>query len=558
VRLRAPALLLLLLLGLLAVPASASAEADRNWLVPNVIVVEHLDTLPTGFHVTARQAVRAAEADPRVQRELARWPKLERSVEIPTYVPGRRYAIGWGRGDRRMVEVHVDGDSGRVKEVWTGLQVDWILARGYDPPVGGSILNKGYVWVPLCLLFIAPFFDPRRPFRLLHLDLLMLLGFSASVFFLNRGNIDLSVPLVYPFLGYLLVRLLLAGFRPRPRRGPLVPLMPTAVMAVLLVGLVGGRIALNLTDSTVIDVGFASVIGADRISHGQELYVDNDIHGDTYGPLTYIAYVPFEAIFPFKNDIVHVPAAQAAAITFDLLALFGLFLLGGRLREGPEGRRLGLAFAFAWAAYPFSTYALQSNTNDAFLAALLVCALLALNSPPARGAIVGLGAVAKFVPLALAPLFAAGHGDRRPSTVLRFGAVLALVIVATLGVYMPDGGLREFWNSTLGFQMSRTSPFALWGLHPELDPIKTVLTGFTGLLAAALFFVPKRRDTRQVAALAGAVIVALQITANHWFYLYLLWIAPLAFVTMFCAYGPEPEPETAAEPVERAREPALA
>ena len=52
--------------------------------------------------------------------------------------------------------------------------------------------------------------------------------------------------------------------------------------------------------------------------------------------------------------------------------MVGLFLLGRRLWEGREGRTLGLALAFAWAAYPYSTYVLQSNTNDGLVAMLLV------------------------------------------------------------------------------------------------------------------------------------------------------------------------------------------
>ena len=44
---------------------------------------------------------------------------------------------------------------------------------------------------------------------------------------------------------------------------------------------------------------------------------------------------------------------------------------------------------------------------------LLVCALLALSSPPARGALVALAGAAKFAPLALAPLFATG-AERAP------------------------------------------------------------------------------------------------------------------------------------------------
>ena len=43
----------------------------------------------------------------------------------------------------------------------------------------GRKLNAPWVWLPLCVLFLAPFVDRRRPFRLLHLDLLVLLAFGG-------------------------------------------------------------------------------------------------------------------------------------------------------------------------------------------------------------------------------------------------------------------------------------------------------------------------------------------------------------------------------------------
>ena len=39
----------------------------------------------------------------------------------------------------------------------------------------------------------------------------MLLGFSISLAFFNHAEIGISVPLVYPFLLYLLVRMLALG-----------------------------------------------------------------------------------------------------------------------------------------------------------------------------------------------------------------------------------------------------------------------------------------------------------------------------------------------------------
>jgi Glycosyltransferase family 87 len=534
-RLRAPALVLFLLAALLVAPPAALA--DSPWLVPRTIEPPTADTVPRGFELSSRQAVRIAERTPQVRMERARTPRLLRSVGFPLYIRDERYEIGYTRLDGdRVLELHIDGRSGEVLEVWTGHQVDWILARGYEPSVGGKTFNSFYVYLPLCLLFLLPFFDPKRPFRLLHLDLLMMLGFGLSQIFLNKGDLDLSVPLVYPFLVYLLVRLLYAGLRPGKAQGPLVPVMPLRILGLGLLLLVAFRIVLNVTDSSVIDVGFASIIGADRILAGEELYIFNEMHGDTYGPINYIAYIPFELLFPFEGGLTGHPAGHAAALFFDLMTMLGLFLLGRRLREGSEGVGLGVAFAFAWAAYPFSTYTLQSNTNDGLIAMLLVFALVVLRSAPARGAMLGLAASAKFAPITLAPLLAAGRGDRSLRSVLLFGAALVGVIALSAFAYLPEGGLRELYDTTIGFQLSRESPFSLWGLHPSLEPVRVVVMGLAAVLAVALFFVPAKRDLRQVAALTGALVIATQLTAIHWFYFYIVWFAPFALVALLGAH----------------------
>ena len=73
----------------------------------------------------------------------------------------------------------------------------------------------------MCILFMLPFFDFRRPFSLLHLDLLVLLSFSVSLAFFNHAHIYASVPLAYPPLLYLLARMLALtrarAARPRAR-----------------------------------------------------------------------------------------------------------------------------------------------------------------------------------------------------------------------------------------------------------------------------------------------------------------------------------------------------
>jgi hypothetical protein len=442
-------------------------------------------------------------------------------------------------------EVVLDDRSGEVVEEWTGEQVDTRLARGYEGAVAGKV-NKWWIWLPLCVLFLAPFVDPRRPLRLIHLDLLALLGFSASLFFFNKAEIELSVGLVYPVLAYVFLRMLIAGFRPIERRERLLPFAPRGLLVAAIVALVAFHTAYVATEGKVIDVGLAGVIGADRLTHGEDVYGEGassgtPIRGDVYGPVNYLAYVPFELAFPWSGDWDDVPAARAAALGFELLTALALFGLGRRLRPGAEGSTLGVALAYAWLAYPFTMYTLGSSFNDGLVALLVVCCLLVVTSAPVRGAASALAGLSKFGPLILAPLFAAGEGDRRPRPLILFtvGFLLAAAIVTI--PLLPDGGFRELYDRSLGYQASRGSPFSVWGQAPSLDFLQTVAKVVAVALAAAFFFVPRQRSTVQLAALAAALLIAIQVTANHWFYPYAVWFAPLVLIVVFAQWrGPEP------------------
>jgi len=452
-------------------------------------------------------------------------------------------------GGDEVAQVRVDDATGAVLEQWTGEQVAWTMARGYEGAFGRT-LNSPWIWIPLCLLFVAPFLDPRRPLRMLHLDLLVLLAFGISHVFFNRGEIGLSVPLVYPVLSYLLVRLLWVGRRPRRGKGALVPVVPLAWLAVGLALLVCFRVGLNVVDSNVIDVGYAGVIGADRIADGDPLFGaglhDEVERGDTYGPLAYLAYVPFEQALPWSGSWDDLPAAHGAALAFDLFTLAGLVLLGRRLRPGPAGRELGLALGWAWASYPYALFALQTNSNDSLVALATVLAMLGLTLDPARrglsaaasAAAVGLGAASKFVLLALAPLFAAARPrSGRRGRAGMFAVVLVLVVAAALVPFVPDGGLRELYDRTVGYQAGRDSPFSVWGQVSGSGWALHVVQGAAVALALAVAVVPARRDASQVAALGAAVLIALQLGAVHWFYLYIVWFAPLALVALLGVYS---------------------
>jgi hypothetical protein len=548
------ALLLVALAGVGASPASAALKFPPSQ-----------DKPPPGYTLTAQKAIRIAGRQPKVIAEQA---KRGGSLRPTAYLNGAgRWQVSYFQGRLERAQVQVDDRTGWALESWTGPQVAWRMARG-EPGAFAGKLNAPYVWLPLCVLFLLPFFDRRRPFRMLHLDLLALLGFGASHFFFNRGEISTSVPLAYPVLLYVLGRMLWIGFRPRERPQRLVPHVPVVWLALALVFMCAFRIALNVTDSSVIDVGYAGVIGADRISHGHGLYAGNfpkdNEHGDTYGPVNYLTYVPFEQLLPFDGTWADLPAAHAAAIAFDLLTILGLLVLGRRLRAGPGGTALGVALGYAWAAYPYTLYALDCNSNDSLVALVCVWALVGLSSAPARGLLVALGAAAKFAPLALVPLFAVGRGDRhRWRGAAVFGLVVVAVLVAAFAPFVPDGGVRALYDRTLGYQAGRASPFSIWGQYGSLATVWTLVKALAVGLAVLVAFVPRGARTQvQVAALGAAVLVALQLAVAHWFYLYIVWFTPFVLVALFARYRvgehETDAPSVAVEESRTAPQPALA
>jgi hypothetical protein len=465
--------------------------------------------------------------------------------------------VWYGDGPKEIALVKVDVHTGAILEQWTGYAIAWQMARGY-PGEFGHVFNSPWVLIPLGLLFLAPFVDPRRPFRLLHLDLLVLLGFGVSHVFFNAARVDVSVPLVYPVLGYLLVRMAVVGFRPRPARRPLVPYASATVLLVATAALFAGRVTLNLVDSNVIDVGYAGVIGANHIAKGDELYdghfAKDPSDGDTYGPVNYLLYLPFERTIGWSGKWDALPAAHGAAILFDFLVVAGMFLLGRRIRPGPDGRLLGAALAFAWTAYPYSLFVLMSNSNDSLVAATAVFALVAAGSPVRRGIAIGAGAAAKFTTLVLAPLFATTALDRRRNAWLWFAVAVAAVLVVSIVPFLPPGGVRQFYDRTLGFQLGRSSPFSIWGQHPGLHGLRVGVEVMAVNFAVLLLVVPARKTVVQLAALGAAATIALQLATIHWFYLYVVWFAPLVLAALFLPFFAggevdEPRPERRAEPV---------
>jgi hypothetical protein len=553
--------------------ASAKTGLGTTTTVTNPeapVPVEASDTPPVGRFLSANHVLEIANRLPKMRAVRAKYPGSYGGA----YLKG---PIHWqvsyfSKQGKEIGQVVIADRTGRVLEQWTGFQIAWSMARGYRGAFGRHV-NALYIWIPLSVLFFFAFFDWRRPFRLLHLDLLVLLSFSASLAFFNHGRIYVSTPLAYPPLLYLLVRMLIVGRVRLCRRGPgwaVAPplieqrarlLIPAPWLAIALVFLVGFRVALNVTDSNVIDVGYAGLIGAQRIVDGKSLYgsypSDNE-HGDTYGPVSYESIIPFEQVFGFSGHWDDLPAAHAAAIVFDLLAIALLFLLGRRVR-GPS---LGIALAYAWAAYPFTLFALESNSNDTLVAVLVLATLLVASSAPARGVFAALAGLAKFAPLALAPLLAT-HGlpgmprARRALALVLFCGAFALTAALVCIPALTHDTLHTIYQRTLVYQSDRESPFSIWGLYgiaptggrataPWLSTAQAVVEALAAALALALALLPRRPDLVGLAACAAAILIAVQLGIDHWFYLYIPWFFGLVMLALLGQLSWAPEPSSAA------------
>ena len=472
----------------------------------------------------------------------------------------------WSGAAGQIAQAVVQDTTASVTDVRTGPQVAWGMARGREGSFGGKTLLKPYVWLAFCLVFFVGLADLRRPLSLRNLDLLALLSFSLSLAFFDRGEIFRSVPLVYPVLVYLLVRSAWVGIRTREHA--LRPVWPTWAFAAAAVFLLGFRVGLNVeTPRGVIDVGLAGVVGASRILDGEAPYgnmpqrgdlkpcgpkdADGEVReriqtngrceagierGDTYGPVSYVAYLPATLVFDWSGKWDSLPAAHATSILFDVLTIVGLVLVG--LRFGST--RLAAVLAFAWSAYPFTAYTLNANTNDTIMPALLVFGFWLASSAWARGSAVALAGWTKFGSLLLAPLWAS-YPALEPRRLLRFAAAFCVATLAAFAILLLEpsvwDAIRTFWDRTVGFQVGRDSPFSLWGwgqYHaegiPDLGFVQPVLAGLAIAIAVAVAFVPREKGPIELAALTAAVLVAFQLSLNHWFYLYLPWFLPFVLL----------------------------
>jgi hypothetical protein len=582
------AVLLCLLPCAPAQAATAPVYDERGRLVETPFIPE-----PPAPRLDEAKAIEIALANPKVADWVARYPAdgLTESAELDEE-SGRWTVKVWSDlpDAGQIVQARVDDATGVVTEAWTGPQVAWQMARGYEGLFGRK-LNEPWIWWPLCAVFFLGLANLRRPLSLRTVDLLVLLSFSASWWFFNRGEIFTSVPLAYPPLLYLLLRMTWIGARGRAR-APERPLWPVWLLVAVAVFLFGFRVGLNVINASTIDVGYAGVIGAQRIvAQGEMPYghmpvregrecgapnadgrVDDYVQtngrcehvnerGDTYGPITYLVYIPGYLLEGWDGDWSGAPGTMPASnfttLLFDGLAVIGLALVGRRF----GGARLAATLAFAWVAFPFTQYVSMTNSNDGIPPAFLIFGFWLLTSAPARGLFVGLAAWAKYAALLLVPLWASyPTGLRRPRGVALFAGGFAAATALAFWVLLlepdPPHAARVFWERTFGWQLGRDSPFSIWDWgeypgYPDLSAWQTALKAILVVAAVVAGFLPRRKSPLQLAALTAALLIGFELVLTHWFYLYVPWFFPFA---AFAVLGPAALPAPATVEERRGRE----
>ena len=103
----------------------------------------------------------------------------------------------------------------------------------------------------------------------------------------------------------------------------------------------------------------------------------------------------------------------------------------------------------------------------------------------------------------------------------------------------PLHAAHVFYDRTIKFQVGRHSPFSIWDWkqygagYPDLHLVQRVLQVLLVIGAIAVYFVPRRKTARQLAALTAALLLGFELVLTHWFYLYLPWFFPfVAFVAL--------------------------
>lgn len=484
--------------------------------------------------VPSRVAIRAALASPGTARALAgsHWNRASASP-----IDGKLERVDFWDGSQIQVEVAVDAHGDVVQEQ------DFSHER---VPYGDWLAYQPALLIGLSVVFLlATIVVPWR--RMRNLDALAALSFVLSVVLFQRRYLDASLLAAGPGLLYLAARCMWLGLGPATEPAPSRPLLtalarragPTDRIRWLRVAL--GVLALifvmiGVSSPLAVDVTYAVMEGATTLIHGVLPYghmPSGILHGDTYPILSYVLYTPLVVVHPVRSVWDSVAGALAVAVLAALTAAWAAW----RAAAGTRGHRrtieaeeAGLRAALAVLAFPAVMITASTGTTDVVLAAMLGVAVLLWRRPAAAGATLAAAGWFKLAPFALVPVLLASLRGRRLAGAL--GAVAAVSTVA-LALVLVMGGIHgpAEMARAVAFQFTRGSVQSIWSALGIQWAQPIAQAAVLGLIAAATVRMWQEpglaSDQTRVAAVSAAVLIAIQLAANYWAFLYLVWVVPL-------------------------------
>jgi hypothetical protein len=451
--------------------------------------------------------------------------------------------------------------------------------RALPVPYGNRIAYEPALLVGLCALFVLMSgVTPWR--RLRNLDVAASLSLVVSVVLFQHRYVSISLIEVAPGMVYLLARCAhraLGPARPEPASTPLLaaitpgsdPAQRVRWLRTTLIVLALVFLMVGVSSTDPVDVIYAVMEGATRLVGGVLPYghmPPGVLHGDTYPILSYVLYAPLARLSPVNNLWDPVDLGLGVATLAALVAAWAVFRAsaGPRARRAggrpPEAEETGLRAAVAWLAFPPLLITASTGTTDVMLAAMLAIAVLLWRRPIWCNGLLAVAGWFKLAPFALLPVSLAPlRGRRLLAAVGAIGAVSA----ASLGILLALGGIHgpSEMAHAVAYQFSRGSLQSVWSaLGIEgLQPVGQACV--LGLIAGAVVKLRRQpeiaRDRNRMAALTASVLIGMQLAADYWAFLYLVWVIPLVCGALYADRAQE-QPAAARATVPRSLEQAAA
>jgi hypothetical protein len=499
----------------------------------------HQQTKPH-YRLSVTAAIAAARANNRDREFLAHNPArsvrvipLDAKLQRVTFFDGPQVVLDAAVGEHGEVlasEEHVAG----------------------VPASGAALANSPWVLLLLSGVFLlATAVVPLR--RLRNLDALALASFTVTVPLINARLAGASVICAYLALCYLMIRCLCVGLRARGERAsqPSTPLLSwlcagweprrrTALLRLLVLATMLAFAMITLTSSGYTDVATASLEGATDLLHGVLPYghIRLALHGDTYPLLNYLLYVPGALWRPVSNAFSDLSGSLATTALASLLVGLALYRVAGSHELAADGdaqrtdRRLRAMLA--WFAFPPVLLAASGGSNDLLLAACLAWMIALRTRAGSSLLLLAMAVWVKLVPLILVAVWIP-YSRRELTRSCVAGVALSLALTGLL-LALGGAGAISAMVSALSFQFQRGSFFAPWytfelrWLQPlaQAEVIAALLASILCLRAEPA----ARRDLVRLSAIAGALLLGVQLAANYWTWSYLPWVFPFLAVAL--------------------------